>query len=194
VGADRLRKESANRNNPIELTFFHSSQEGNNKRREKESHKSQISGKEKTKPTYTQIMHPKSLNMAAPINLDCYRSVPQPSGSMPNFYVIKVTSEEMGHSRNILSMRFVEGDQLIRCVTTGSRLTLDELMEESEMSVKLQDNFICDTFHGKRHSSNSIGLVEMIISGTGIVEDVCFTLTLTKGLLSDQICSNLNPV
>jgi hypothetical protein len=58
----------------------------------------------------------------------------------------------------------------LQCV--GSGLALDELMEASEMSVKLQETFIYDTFHGKSDDSNSIGLVETIISGTGIVKDM----------------------
>jgi hypothetical protein len=101
--------------------------------------------------------------MAAPINLDCYQSVPQPSGLVPSFYVTKVTSEEMGHSHKIWSMGFVEGDQLTRCVRAGSGLALDEMMEESKMSDKLQESLINDTFHGKKHSSNSIGLAKMIL-------------------------------
>jgi hypothetical protein len=44
----------------------------------------------------------------------------------------------------------------LQCV--GSGLALDELMEASEMSVKLQETFICETFHGKSDDSNSIHL------------------------------------
>jgi hypothetical protein len=58
----------------------------------------------------------------------------------------------------------------LQCV--GSGLALDELMEASKMSVKLQETFIYDTFHGKSDDWNSIGMVETIISGTGIAEDM----------------------
>jgi hypothetical protein len=51
---------------------------------------------------------------------------------------------------------------------------LDKLLESPEMSVRLQDSFIFDTFHGKKNDLDSIGLVETIISGAGVVEDMYF--------------------
>jgi hypothetical protein len=61
--------------------------------------------------------------------------------------------------------------------SVASGLALDKLLEEPEMSVSQQDTFIFNTYHGKRNdsNSNSIGLVETIVPGTGIVEDMCFS-------------------
>jgi hypothetical protein len=59
--------------------------------------------------------------------------------------------------------------------SVASGLALDKLLEEPEMSVSQQDTFIFNTCHGKRNDSNSMGLVETIVSGTGIVEDMCFS-------------------
>jgi hypothetical protein len=51
--------------------------------------------------------------MARPINHDPYESVPKLLGSMPN------TSEEIGRTRKIVSMRFVESETITRCVSVG---------------------------------------------------------------------------
>mgnify|MGYP002808061163 CR=1 FL=1 len=60
----------------------------------------------------------------------------------------------------------------IQCV--GSGLALDKLLESPDMSVRLQDSFIFDTFHGKKNDLDSIGQVETIMSGAGVVEDMYF--------------------
>jgi hypothetical protein len=43
------------------------------------------------------------------------------------------------------------------------------------MTVRLQEVFMFNTFHGKRDDRNSAGLVETILSGAGIVENVHFS-------------------
>jgi hypothetical protein len=77
----------------------------------------------------------------------------------------------------------------LQCV--GSGLALDELMEASEMSVKLQETFIYDTSHGRSDDSNSIGMAETIISGTGIVKDMyCSIKKLKVSIQLRQQCSS----
>jgi hypothetical protein len=61
----------------------------------------------------------------------------------------------------------------IQCVGTG--IAMDKMLAEGEISVKLQEDFMFNTFHGKRNYPNSIGLVETILSGAGIVEDMYFS-------------------
>ena len=61
----------------------------------------------------------------------------------------------------------------IQCVGTG--MALDKMLAEGEMSVKLQEVFMFNAFHGKGDDPNSTGLVETILSGAGIVDDMCFS-------------------
>jgi hypothetical protein len=58
----------------------------------------------------------------------------------------------------------------IQCA--GSGPAKDKLLEAPKMTVKLQDVFMHNTFHGKTNNSNSTGMVTTIISGTGVVEEV----------------------
>jgi hypothetical protein len=58
----------------------------------------------------------------------------------------------------------------IQCVGYG--LVLDILHVKNEMNNLLQDQFIYKSFHGEKDNMNSIGLVETILSGKGIVEDM----------------------
>jgi hypothetical protein len=60
----------------------------------------------------------------------------------------------------------------IQCV--GSGLAYDKLKEQGELAMRYQTKFVYNSFHGERDDPNSIGLVETIISGAGIVEDMYF--------------------
>jgi hypothetical protein len=58
----------------------------------------------------------------------------------------------------------------LQCV--GSGLAKDLLNEQAELPSFLQDRFIYNAFHGDKDNPDSIGMVETILSGTGIVEDM----------------------
>jgi hypothetical protein len=61
----------------------------------------------------------------------------------------------------------------IQCV--GSGLVLDKLHVENEMRNILQDQFIYKSFHGEKNNTNTIRLVETIITGKGIVSDMFYS-------------------
>ena len=86
----------------------------------------------------------------------------------------------------------------------GAGLALDKLKEQGEMPNVIQYRYIYNIFHGDAGDKNSIGLVEMMMSGTGIAEDMYFaqeteivdpntpTKTTATSLQMKDICT-LNP-
>ena len=56
-----------------------------------------------------------------------------------------------------------------------SGFALDKLKEQDELPIPVQRQLVCNVVHGESEKKSSTGLVEMIVSGTGLAEDARFS-------------------